>query len=294
MLILCAMDGSRHAQTALDMVRHAVAGPGDTVLLVHVADLARFQPIKGMEPPARRALEEALRQAEHRGRHLLARSRASLIQEGIATEVRLVRGRPAQAVTRIAGRRKADLIVVGSRGLSDVKGFLLGSVSRHVVAAAPCPVLVVKRRVPAFERIVVSVDGSKPARAAVRFLLRLPLPSLARVTVASVVPPLPIEAGHLDPGSSPVLELVRKPLEDAATRAATEAAAPIDKAGFEVTTLVFHGTPAHEIVKLTEAKKADLVVMGSRGLTGSSRFLMGSVSEAVVKYAPCSVLVVPG
>lgn len=293
MVILCAVDGSRHAQMALDMVRHAIAGPGDGVLLVHVVDLARFQPVKGMAPEARRAMEEALRQAERRGRNLLARSKVSLTQEGIETEVKLVRGYPAPAVTGTAARRKADLVVVGSRGLSDVKGFLLGSVSRHVAAAAPCPVLVVKRRVPAFERIVVSMDGSKPALASVRFLLRLPLPDLARITVASVVPPLPIEAGHVAPGSS-LLDLVRKPLEEEAARVAAAAAAPIEKAGFEVATLVLHGTPSHELVKLAEAKRADLAVVGSRGLTGTSRFLMGSVSEGVVKYAPCSVLVVRG
>lgn len=292
-VILCAVDGSRHAQMALDMVRHAIVGPGDRVLLVHVVDLARFQPVKGMEPAARQAMEEAFRQAERRGLHLLVRSKASLTQEGIEAEAKLVRGYPAQAVTRTAARRKADLIVVGSRGLSDVKGFLMGSVARQVAATAPCPVLVVKRRVPAFERIVVSVDGSKPARASVRFLLRLPLPDLARITVVSVVPPFPFEAGHMDPDAS-LLDLVRKPLEEEAARIAAEAAAPIEQAGFEVAALVFHGNPSQEIVKLAEAKHADLVVIGSRGLTGTSRFLMGSVSEGVVKYAPCAVLVVRG
>ena len=53
-----------------------------------------------------------------------------------------------------------------------------------------------------------------------------------------------------------------------------------------------HGHPGQEIVKLAESLKADLVVVGSRGLTGTDRYLMGSISDTVVKYAPCSVLVV--
>lgn len=290
-MILCAVDGSRHTQMALDMVHHALAKPGETVELVHVIDLSRLQPTKGMTHQARRAMEQALGLAERHGRNLLARAEALLMHEGILVEARLVRGYPADALARVAERRKADLVVLGSRGLTDVRSFLLGSVSRHVVMAAPCPVLVVKKRVPAFERIIVSVDGSKQAKAAVRFLLRLPLPDLARITVVSVVPPLPIEAGAGMPDAA-LMKRVLAPLEEEAGRVADEAAEPIEQAGFEVATMVLHGNPSHEIVKLAEAKRADLVVVGSRGLAGNSRFLLGSVSDGVVRYAPCTVLVV--
>ncbi|MDE3017653.1 MAG: universal stress protein [Nitrospirota bacterium] len=290
-MILCAVDGSRHTQMALDMVHHALARPGETVGLVHVIDLSRFRPIKGMPQTATRALEKALGVAERHGRDLLDRAGALLTQEGLQVETSLVRGYPAEALTRIAARRKADLIVLGSRGLTDVRSFLLGSVSRHVVMAAPCPVLVVKKRVPAFERIIVGVDGSKRSRSVVKCLLNLPLPDLARITVVSVVPPLPIEAGA-GVSDAALLAPVLAPLKKEAGRVADEAAAPIEQAGFEVTTMVLHGNPSHEIVKLAEAKRADLVVVGSRGLTGNSRFLLGSVSDGVVRYAPCTVLVV--
>nr|MBI3614651.1 universal stress protein [Nitrospirota bacterium] len=290
-MILCAVDGSRHSQMALDMVHHTLARPGETVGLVHVIDLGRFQPAKGMTQAAKRALEKALGVAERNGRNLLDQAEALLTQEGIQVETSLVRGYPAEAVTKVAARHKADLIVLGSRGLTDVRSFLLGSVSRHVVMAAPCPVLVVKKRVPAFERIIVGVDGSKRSRSTVEYLLSLPLPDLTRITVVSAVPPLPIEAGAGVPDAA-LLDLVLVPLEKEAGRVADEAAAPIEQAGFEVTTMVLHGNPSHEIVKLAEAKRADLVVVGSRGLTGDSRFLLGSVSDGVVRYAPCSVLVV--
>ncbi|MBM4133542.1 MAG: universal stress protein [Nitrospira sp.] len=290
-MILCAVDGSRHSQMALDMVHHALARPGERVGLVHVIDLSRFRPVKGMSQAAKRALEKALGVAERNGRALLARAEAILTQEGIQVETSLVRGYPAEAVTKVAARHKADLIVIGSRGLTDVRSFLLGSVSRHVVMAAPCPVLVVKKRVPAFERIIVGVDGSKRSRSTVEYLLGLPLPDLARITVVSAVPPLPIEAGAGVPDAA-LLDPVLAPLEKEASLVADEAAAPIEQAGFEVATMVLHGNPSHEIVKLAEAKRADLVVVGSRGLTGDSRFLLGSVSDGVVRYAPCAVLVV--
>lgn len=290
-MILCAVDGSRHSQMALDMVHHALARPGERVGLVHVIDLSRFRPVKGMSQAAKRALEKALGVAERNGRNLLDQAEALLTQEGIQVETSLVRGYPAEAVTKVAARHKADLIVLGSRGLTDVRSFLLGSVSRHVVMAAPCPVLVVKKRVPAFERIIVGVDGSKRSRFIVEYLLSLPLPDLARITVVSAVPPLPIEAGAGVPDAA-LLDSVLAPLEKEAGLVADEAAAPIERAGFEVATMVLHGNPSHEIVKLAEAKRADLVVVGSRGLTGDSRFLLGSVSDGVVRYAPCAVLVV--
>ncbi len=290
-MILCAVDGSRHAQIALDMVRYALAHPGEPVLLAHVVDVRRFRPPKGADRAARQAVADALFAAERHGRALLARVKTPLVLEGLPVETKAVRGVPADALTSIAARRRPDLFVVGSRGLSDAKRFLLGSVSRHVVLAAACPVLVVKKRVPAFRRILVAADGSKASRAALACLLRLPLPKLARFTVVSVVPPLPIEAGHGDVDAA-LLERVLAPLRQEAERVAREAAAVIDRAGFEATPLVRHGHPAQELVKLAEAKDADLVAVGSRGLTGSDRLALGSVSDGVVKYAPCAVLVV--
>lgn len=46
-----------------------------------------------------------------------------------------------------------------------------------------------------------------------------------------------------------------------------------------------------ELLKLVESLQADMMIVGSRGLTGDTRYLMGSVSDSVVLYAPCAVLV---
>ncbi len=289
MNILCAVDSSKHSRWAVDVLRRLPLADGSQVLLVHVVDIARFSPSKTMGAAARSAMAEALALAEKAGRQLLERMKKRVETAEGPVAVKLVRGHPAEALARVAARHKTDLILIGSRGATDIRRFLLGSVSRRVVAHAPCPVLVVKKSVPALRRIVVGVDGSKQGQAAVDFLLRMPAPEAARVTVASVVPPLPIESG-LQPPS--LLNSVLAPLEKQARDVAVQAAARIRRAGFEATSLVTHGNPSHEIVRLAEAERADLVVVGSRGLTGTTRFLMGSVSDGVVKYAPCPVLVV--
>jgi nucleotide-binding universal stress UspA family protein len=188
-------------------------------------------------------------------------------------------------------RHDIDLIIVGSRGLTEFRPFLLGSVSRRVVMHAPCSVLVVKKPLNGLNRIVVATDGSKDARGAVEFLLRLPLSKEVTVTLVSVVPPLPIETGHESESLAGVLEQVREPLEAEARAVAARAAQRVREAGFQAAVVVSHGHIGHRIVELAESTQADLVVVGSRGLTGMTRYLMGSVSDAVVKYAACPVLV---
>jgi nucleotide-binding universal stress UspA family protein len=62
--------------------------------------------------------------------------------------------------------------------------------------------------------------------------------------------------------------------------------------GFPVKTLTVMGEPASAILDLAEAEKPDVVVVGSHGKSGIQRFLLGSVSEQVVRYSPCSTLVI--
>lgn len=292
--ILCAIDGSRHSRWALELLRRLRAGPESRLLLLHVIDVDKFRPAKGLDAAARAAMKQALELADIGGRDMLERAGALVASTWDAVATKVIRGHPAEAITHTATRRHAGLIVIGSRGLTEFRPFLLGSVSRRVVMHAHCPVLVVKKRKSAFGRIVVAVDGSKESHRTVEFLLQWPLPKTARVTALSVVPPLPIEAG-LAAGSMPtILEQVRHPLEREAYKVALQAADLITARQHEAAASVAHGHPGQEIVKLAESVKADLIVVGSRGLTGPDRYLMGSISDTVVKYAPCSVLVVRG
>ncbi len=292
MKVLCALDGSKHSRQAVDVLKRVPFPEGSSLLLVHVLDLAKLRLPKGVGGPAQGAMKRALIMAEEIGRGLLERTKGALQSVWGLAEGRIIRGHPAEAIVRLAEKRKADLIVMGSRGLTDVRAFLLGSVSRKVVMHAGCPVLLIKKHVPAFGRIVVAMDGSKDAWAGVEYLLKMPLPEVADITVVSVVPPLPIDTFEQPVTLASFLEQLRTPLLKKARAVAQQAAARIQKAGYEARISVVHGHPSHEIVKVAEAERADLVVVGSRGLTGTSRFLMGSVSDGVIKYAPCAVLVV--
>lgn len=291
MKVLCAVDGSKHSKWVLEALKRWAFPQGSALVLLHTVDPAKYKPHGGGEEEGGDAMRQALSLAEETGRTMLEREKAALSPVWGTVDTRLVRGHAAESIVGMADQLKVDLIMMGSRGLTDVRAFLLGSVSRKVVVHAGCPVLLVKKRVPVLRRIVVGMDASKDARAGLEFLLQMPVPEAAHLTVVSVVPPLPIEAS-LEPPSEPTfLDLVRAPLIEEANTIAKQAAERIAKAGFTVTTTVVHGHPSHEIVKLAEAERADLVVVGSRGLSDTTRFLIGSVSDGVIKYAPCSVLV---
>jgi len=291
MKVLSALDGSKHSRWVVEALQRWNFPPGSGLMLLHVVDTAKFRLPKTAGGAAQGAMKRAQVMAEEIGRGLLERMKRALQSVWGVVENRIVRGHPAETIVRTAARQKADLIVMGSRGLTDVRAFLLGSVSRKVVMHAGCPVLLIKKRVPVLRRIVVGVDGSKHAWAGVEYLLRMPLPEMARITIVSVVPPLPIETSPVQITLAEFLEQLRVPLLKKAQAVAKEAVTRIQKAGFEAKTVVVHGHPSHEIVKVAEAERADLVVVGSRGLTGTTRFLMGSVSDGVIKYAPCAVLV---
>jgi nucleotide-binding universal stress UspA family protein len=262
------------------------------LMLLHVVNVDRFTAGAEIGTSARNAMRKGLHLAERGGHALLERSHAAVASGFDAVQAKMVRGRPAEAITRTAVRQESDLVVVGSRGLTEFRPFLLGSVSRRVVMHAPCSVLVVKKRMTSFKQVIIGVDGSKDAQSAVDFILRLSPTEELRMMVVSVVPPLPIETSPASASLAALLEQVRRPMEENARKVAERTAEHIRAAGFEVTAMVAHGHIGHQIVDLAASAKADLVVVGSRGLTGTSRYLMGSVSDAVVKYAPCPVLVV--
>ena len=291
MKVFSAVDGSKHSRWVQEALRRWNFPQGSGLVLLHVVDTGKFRSPKGMGSAAQGAMRRARAMAEEIGRGLLSRMKTTLQPGWKSVKCLIMRGHPAEAIVRAAARQNADLIVMGSRGLTDVRAFLLGSVSRKVVIHAGCPVLLIKKRVPVLRRIVVAMDGSKDAWAGVEYLLQMPVPEVAQFTVVSVVPPLPIETSPMQVTLSEFLEQLRVPLLKKAQAVAKEAVARIQKAGFEARAVVVHGHPSHEIVNMAEAERADLVVVGSRGLTGTTRFLTGSVSDGVIKYAPCAVLV---
>jgi nucleotide-binding universal stress UspA family protein len=135
--------------------------------------------------------------------------------------------------------------------------------------------------------IVVGVDGSESAKAALRFALEeAQIRSLDVRAVAAWHIPAPAYGGAFDPGLADELEeAARATLERVLTEAGAEAA------GVHVELVVREGAPAR--VLLDAADDANLLVVGSRGLGGFRGLLLGSVSQQCSQHAPCPVVIVP-
>ena len=168
---------------------------------------------------------------------------------------------------------------------------LLGSVSRQLLMQAPCPVFLVKKRAQALTQIVLGADGSVESWKAVAWLKGLPEHIRPAVTVATVIPPLPLESLRVPARAIAVGDLVEGALRREAHKVATRVADALSKARFPAKGLVLEGHPGAELVKLAERERAGLLAVGSRSARSAQDYFMGSVADTVVKHAPCSVLV---
>ncbi|MEU5937918.1 universal stress protein [Micromonospora sp. NPDC047548] len=220
---------------------------------------------------------------------MLERTAADLADRwpGLTVEVRQVAGGPG--ATLVAESRRAELVVVGSRGLGGFAGLLLGSVGAQVAAHAHCPVLVVRpeeQPIPVDGPVVVGVDGSKSARLAAGYAAD----EAARRNV-------PLVLVHVDPpdGDRPVPEEVEE------SQAAYRAEAVRLLAGASAAVRADHpdlvvrehqvraASPAQGLVEASG--EASVLAVGTRGRGGFAGLLLGSVSQAVVQHAHCPVLV---
>ncbi|MFI6825135.1 universal stress protein [Micromonospora sp. NPDC050187] len=200
----------------------------------------------------------------------------------LAVEARQVAGGPG--ATLVEESRRAELVVVGSRGLGGFAGLLLGSVSAQVAGHAHCPVLVVRpadRQVAAVGPVLVGVDGSELAELAVGHAAE----EAARQGVPLVL------AHVVAPDAHPVTEDAAGN-DQVADRLLAETAATVRQRHPELAVTERVLRAAETASALVEASAdAALVVVGSRGRGGFAGLLLGSVSQALVQHARCPVLV---
>jgi universal stress protein A len=111
------------------------------------------------------------------------------------------------------------------------------------------------------------------------------------VTVASVIPPLPLEGVRVPAGALAVGDQVEGVLRREVQKLASRVAGALKKAGFSAKEMVTAGHPGAELVELARRERADLLVIGSRSGRNAQGYFRGSIADTVVKHAPCSVLV---
>jgi nucleotide-binding universal stress UspA family protein len=144
-----------------------------------------------------------------------------------------------------------------------------------------------------FVRIVVGTDGSETASEAVRQSTELAKLSDARLDIVSAYEPIPQQRLKDESREAPGdVQYEISPREDV-NLMLDKAGGDARNAGIEdVNTHAREGDPADAILDVAEEVKADLIVVGNKGMTGARRFLLGSVPNKVSHHAPCSVIIV--
>jgi nucleotide-binding universal stress UspA family protein len=143
-----------------------------------------------------------------------------------------------------------------------------------------------------FGSIVVGTDGSETADEAVRQATELAKATGDNVDLVSAYEPVSNQRLREEQREVPEdLQWAVHARED--VNATLDAAAEqVRAAGVEVNTFARQGDPADAILDVAEERKAGLIIVGNKGMTGAKRFLLGSVPNKVSHHAPCSVLII--
>jgi nucleotide-binding universal stress UspA family protein len=245
-------------------------------------DLPTIVSLQATHPHVLHALEEAQALAQRAVERLRTLFPAWQVRAEAAADA------PAWALIKKADAWQPDLIVVGSHGRSALGRLILGSVSQKVLAHARCSVRVARGRSDASTapvRLILGVDGSPQAEAAVQVVAERHWPESSEALVIMALEPLKV---------IPALRWQASADEERAWahRIVEAAAQTLRAAGLAVSTLIEAGDPKALLPREAERWQADAIFVGASGVRGIDRFLLGSVSAAVAARAPCSVEVV--
>lgn len=295
MRVLLAYDASAGAEVAASLVL-AIRWPSGSA--VHV--VAVMEPSAALVPglPLTSARLVTSPEVEAQIVDYLESEVAGVVERlgaaGVDAHGKVHRGRPATVLVDEARREAADLVVAGSRGHGPIASLVLGSVSAELVDHVPCPVLVARR--PAAERVLYATDGSASAAHAEQILAQWPIFAYASIRVVSVAEVVrPWHTGIAPTMYRQVVDAYARDLDAAKTQhaaVANDAAARLEAAGRTAEATLRVGDAAAEILDEASSWRADLVVLGSRGLTGLPRLVLGSVARNVLQGSQSSVLIV--
>lgn len=291
--ILVALDGSQLSEQILPYSRLLADKLKLAVELIHVInpDLATPTSAAGQA-----RYQDVLAAENEKGLVYLEKiagsfALASKIQCSVAT------GNPADVIVDKAAADRQTLIAMTTHGRSGINRWLIGSVADKVLHAAANPLLLVRagetaavQGTAAWQRMIVPLDGSPLAERVIPHAAELARPLGLEVVLMRVFGvPTPVFAEDY----GPYVEELWTQLEDEAQKYLTEKKQQLLAQGLtNVVTIVTAGFPAEKIIDAARERKDALVAMSTHGRSGVNRFVMGSVTDRVVRHSGDPVLVI--
>jgi nucleotide-binding universal stress UspA family protein len=285
--ILVPHDFSPHSDAALRRAVDLAKQGGGRIHLLH----AYAWPVRGVMPydmamPA--GVWDAIREGTQ---ERLEEIRAGVAKEGVGATAEVSSLLPVEAILTAQKDVRADVIALGTRGLTGVKHAVLGSVAERTVRYAPCPVLTVKEGDAGGppRRIVVATDFSDGGDHALDVAVVLAKTFGAEL---HLVHAFDVPLALVTPYEVAIPDNLIRDAREAARKRLDAAVAGAKAKGVSATGHLSEVPAASAIVEVAAEKKADLVVIGTRGHTGLKHVLLGSVAERTLRLAPCAVLTV--
>ena len=297
MKVILAIDSSAASESVIEEAASLPWRPGTIFCVMTVVDMGEWEGLPALIADAKQGAET-----------LVARATGKLRRSGCEVNSEVQLGLPKKAISEFAHQWQADLVMLGSHGLSALTRFLVGSVAQAVLRSSPCSVEIVRRKaVPSESRrdglkMLIGTDGSECSVKAIYSIANRAWPRDTVVRVMCVRELLPVESKAI--ASAPYAiypESVVNEIFDRArirTETAVEDARTIlNRAGLALLDQPKEmpvGDPRTILLDEANAWQADLIVVGSHGRHGLNRLLLGSVSETVALHAHCSVEIVHG
>lgn len=310
MKILIAYDGSACADHAIEDMQRAGLPAEAEALVVSVEEvwlpappLSSYEIVEKMVLPegataVQMAPEAEFKEITSEAYELALKAQAKIQELFPAWNVNYKwgTGSPATVILKLADEWKPNLIVVGSHGRTALGRFFFGSVSHKIVTEARSTIRVSRCATSnndVEEKILIAVDGSLNAEAAIKTVVARQFPAETKARVVIVTDPLkPSLVGNLIPKVNQWVNESNQEEGHWARDTARQQAEVLARVGLQTSYVVREGDPRREVICEAEDWGATTIFVGARGLNAIDRFLLGSVSAAIAQRAECSVEIV--
>ncbi len=296
--ILVPLDGSKLAEQVLPYVKVIGKLPGSRIELFRAVESSP----RDLEDPKHGVYSHSTASGiQSRVEAWLETIAQPMRQEGLTVTCTAIVGDPAHCIVDEAKKEPSSLIAMTTHGRTGLARWMLGSVTDKVLRTAVNPLLIIRSQdheadTPeiALKEVIVPLDGSQVAEQVLDNVTPIAVALGLVVTMVRVIPPEGYYFGYMDYAARYYGDVA--PAEDATHQAATylsKVAEPVREAGVaEVRELLLRGNPATAIIDLAQATPDNLVAMTTHGRSGVRRWLLGSVTDRVVRHSGDPVLVI--
>jgi nucleotide-binding universal stress UspA family protein len=293
--ILVPLDGSAIAEVVLPYARAFATALNIPVHLLQVTDSETLiSPVAAQQDRSHNILTA---EREHNGDYLKEISASFPNPAAVSCSVKI--GKPAEVIIEVAAPHLDTLIAMATHGRSGIRRWLLGSVAEKVLHGADNDVLLIraiepiegKRAAAHLERLVVPLDGSKLAEQAVACAVDL----AKRMNLELILLRVYLMPGVAYPTGryAPDWKLLDQETRERASEYLQGKIRQLQNEGFDrVSSIVLEGSAAEKIIEVARESPGSLIAMSTHGASGVGRWVLGSITERVIRHSDNAVLVI--